>query len=208
MLWANGGVPVLNADDDLISRSRKGEVEAFEALISHYQRQVYTVAYRFMGNHDDASDLAQEAFIRAFYSIKSFRGDSSFKTWIHQIVANVCRDELRKRQRQQTTSLDEPFLTEDGIMTRQTVDWDLSPEQLYEEKEGREYLQKLIDELPPEYRIVLVMREIQDMTYEEIASQLDCSLGTIKSRLSRARKILRDKIINMELSSHEYRQIK
>ncbi|MHB1125718.1 MAG: RNA polymerase sigma factor [Bacillota bacterium] len=199
---------MLNADDDLIARSRKGEEEAFEALVSRYQRQVYTVAYRFMGNHDDASDLAQEAFIRAFYSMKSFRGDSSFKTWIHQIVANVCRDELRKRQRQQTVSLDEPYLTEDGPMARQASGWDLSPEQLYEEKEGSEHLQKLIDELPPEYRMVLVMREIQDMSYEEIASQLDCSLGTVKSRLSRARKILRDKISNVELFSRESRQIK
>jgi RNA polymerase sigma-70 factor (ECF subfamily) len=148
-----------------------------------------------MGNHDDASDLAQEALIRTFSAIKSFRGESSFTTWIYHIVANVCRDELRRRRRYTVSSLDEPVETEDGTVTRQTVDSSTSPEKIYEQKETMAYIQSLINELLPDYRLVLVMREFQQLSYEEIAGELECSLGTVKSRLNRARKILRDRIM-------------
>lgn len=186
---------MLISEEELLNRCRAGDTAAFEQLISRYEKKVYTIAYRFIGNHDDASDLAQEALIKTFTALKTFRGESSFNTWLYHIVANVCRDELRRRKRYTVTSLDEPVVTEDGAVERQTVDYSQSPEKLYEEKETMAYIQKLIAELPLDYRLVLVMREFQSFSYEEIAGKLDCSLGTIKSRLNRARRILRDRIL-------------
>ncbi|NSW92131.1 MAG: sigma-70 family RNA polymerase sigma factor, partial [Firmicutes bacterium] len=94
-------------EQELVTKSRNGDIDAFEELICRYERKVYTVVYRLIGNHEDASDLAQEAFLRAFQSIKHFRGESSFLTWICRIATNVCRDELRKRYTTMTESLDE-----------------------------------------------------------------------------------------------------
>lgn len=197
------------SDDLLVRKSQNGDLEAFEILVSRYERQVYTIAYRFMGNHEDASDLAQEAFIKAFKTISSFRGDASFKTWLYHITANVCRDELRKRQRRPTVSLDEPVDLGDSTLNRQTADWSYCPERVYEVKEEQEFIQSLINSLPGEYRLVLIMRELLDFTYEEIAAHLDCSLGTVKSRLNRGRKYLRERIISgREHISGEKRQIR
>jgi len=184
----------------LIDKSKNGDIEAFGELVSIYEKQVYSIAYRFMGNHDDANDLAQEAFIRAFKGIENFRGDASFKTWLYHIVANVCRDELRRVKRQPTVSLNSPIMTEDGEINREQEDWTFAPEIVYENKEMQELVQRLLNELIPEYRQVLILRELQGFTYDEIAVALDCSLGTVKSRISRGRKVLKDLIIeNREL---------
>ncbi|WP_366924525.1 sigma-70 family RNA polymerase sigma factor [Metallumcola ferriviriculae] len=183
-------------NDRLLERSRAGDVDAFQELINQYEKKIYTIAYRFMGNHEDASDLAQEAMLKAFRSISKFRGEASFKTWLYHITANVCRDELRKRSRRHEVSLDEPLVFDEGEVPKQTADWSGVPEKLYEERELQEYLNGLIQKLTPEYRMVIVMREIQELSYEEIAIKLDCSLGTVKSRLNRARKALKDKIVS------------
>jgi RNA polymerase sigma-70 factor (ECF subfamily) len=185
-------------EQDLIEKSKQGDLEAFEKLVILYEKQIYNVAYRFVGNHEDASDLAQEAFVRAFNSIKSFRGEASLKTWLYHIVANVCRDELRKRKRQPVVSLDAPITTEEGEMYRQQEDWSFAPDRICESKEIQETVQKLLGELIPEYRLVLIMREIQGFTYEEIAAQLGCSLGTVKSRINRARHALKNKIMEKQ----------
>ncbi len=190
-----GGFTVSLADDQFLEKSRAGDVEAFEMLITRYEKKIYTIAYRFMGNHEDASDLAQEAMLKAFRSISKFRGEASFKTWLYHITANVCRDELRKRSKRREVSLDQPLVFAEGEIPKQTADWSAVPEKIYEDKELQEYLGGLIRALTPEYRMVVVMREIQGLSYEEIAMKLDCSLGTVKSRLSRARKALKDKIL-------------
>ncbi len=187
-----------NKEGELIMRSQKGDIEAFEELISLHQQQVFTMAYRFMGNYEDASDLAQEALLRAYKSIDKFRLDASFKTWIYRIVANVCCDEIRRRQRRAEVSLNEPIITEKGEIRREQGDNSRSPENIYLQKEQAEYLQQLISSLAPEYRITLVMRDIQGFSYQEIAEKLGCSLGTVKSRLSRARRVLRDRIVGRE----------
>ncbi|WP_088553777.1 RNA polymerase sigma factor [Calderihabitans maritimus] len=179
-------------DDILVGKSKAGDMGAFEELVRRYEKQVFTVAYRFMGNREDAVELAQEAFLRAFTAIKKFRGQSSFKTWLYHIVANVCRDELRKRQRCREYPVEDPAPLNS---LNQTIGNSFDPVKAYEDKEGQEYIQKAITSLAPEYRMVLVMREFQGFSYEEIAAQLDCSLGTVKSRLSRARKLLRDKLL-------------
>jgi len=181
-------------EEELITRSQNGDMDAFEELVVRYERRVYSVAFRFMGNQEDASDLAQEAFLKAYQAIKNFRQDASFSTWICRIVSNVCRDQLRKAKRTIQTSLDEEVWLEEGTVTKQFKDQGPTTEQVYERKELKEYLQALINNLNPEYRMVVVLRDIQGYSYEEIAEMLDCSLGTVKSRLNRARKVLREQI--------------
>lgn len=181
------------SERELIALCQKGDVEAFEKLVLKYEKQIYTIAYRFMGNHEDACDLAQEALVKAYKYISQFRGEASIKTWLYHIVANVCRDELRKRKRQTTVSLDSPIVNDEGgELLRQTEDWTYAPELIYENKELQELIQKALDHLTPEYKEVLIMREIMGFTYDEIAKELDCSLGTVKSRISRARKAMRN----------------
>ncbi len=193
-------------ENELIKKCQQGDIEAFEKLIASYERKVYTIAYRYMGNREEAEDFAQEAFIKVFRSIKGFRGEASFSTWLYRIVSNVCRDALRKNSRRTEDSLDCAVTTENGEMQREVVDWSMSPEPMFENHELGQFIQSLIDQLTPEYKAVIIMREIQDMSYEEIAKELHCSLGTVKSRLSRARKALRNKIEGTgELSQVYYR---
>lgn len=182
-------------DEKLVRRCQEGNIEAFEELVTRYQQKVYNIAYRMLGNHHDASDLAQEAFIKVFKSIKGFRGNSLFSTWLYHVVTNVCRDELRKRSRYVINSLDEPFMTEDSQLTREVADTADLPDKVVEQRESCRYLQQMIDNLTPEYRIIIIMREIMELSYEEIADILGISLGTVKSRLNRARKSLKNRIL-------------
>ena len=189
------GGHILSLDhQELIRRSQAGDIEAFEQLILAYQKKIYNIAYRMMGNPDDAYDMAQEALVKIFKFIKNYRGEASFSTWIYHITINTCRDELRKKYWQTETSLDQPFEQDDGPLTKEVADFSFLPEAQYEKKELQEYLQNLINALHPEYRMVMVMRENMGLSYEEIAKELNVSLGTVKSRLNRARKSLREKI--------------
>lgn len=184
----------MHPDDDLlVKRSRNGDLDAFEELVKRYEGKVYTVAYRFMGNHADASDLAQDAFIRAYQALPSFRGDASFATWLYRIVSNVCRDEIRKQQRHKKVSLDEVMLQPGGNPSLMAAE--MSPEESAETNEIQYMVQKQLNSLSGDHRLILVMREIQGLSYEEIASSLDCTLGTVKSRLNRARQTLRQKML-------------
>lgn len=183
----------MQADDELlVRRSRGGDPDAFEELVRRYQSKVYTVAFRFMGNHADAGDLAQEAFIRAFQALPTFRGDSSFATWLYRIVSNACRDELRKQQRQKKASLDEMIMQHGGNPSLAAAD--PTPEEYLESIEMRDMVQRYLSELSGDHRLMLVMRDIQGLSYEEIASALDCNVGTVKSRLSRARHALKNRL--------------
>lgn len=188
-------------DELLVERAKRGDVEAFEQLISHHEKTVYNIAYRLTGNHEDASDIAQEAFIRAYSSLADFRGDSSFATWLYRIVNNACLDELRRRKRQKVTYLDQAVEMDDGEVSRQIADTADGPEQALERVELQRAVQESILELDEEYRVVLVMRELQGYSYNEIAEALDLNLGTVKSRLSRARGALKEKFMSLELLS-------
>ncbi|BAF60315.1 DNA-directed RNA polymerase specialized sigma subunit, sigma24 homolog [Pelotomaculum thermopropionicum SI] len=195
------------ADEILVERSQNGDLEAFEMLVRRYENKVYTVAYRFLGNHADASDLAQEAFLRLYQALPRFRGESSFMTWLYRITANACRDELRRRQRNSTVSLD----GENGLEHIQNYSlfsgYIPSPEDTVEKKELNELVQMCLNSISGEHRLILVMREIQGMTYDEISAVMNCSLGTVKSRLSRARRAFREKFNGlkelMELTSRQ-----
>lgn len=184
----------MHQDDDLlVKRSRGGDPDAFEELVKRYEGKVYTITYRFTGNHADAGDLAQDAFIRAYQALGSFRGDASFATWLYRIASNVCRDELRRKQRQKKVSLDE--VLSQGGGNPFLVSADMSPQDCLEKTEIRDLVQRQLTSLPGDQRLILVMREIQGLSYEEIASALDCNLGTVKSRLNRARQALKQKVL-------------
>jgi len=168
-------------------------MEAFEQLVRRYENKVYTVAYRFLGNHADASDLAQDTFLRLYHALPGFRGESSFMTWLYRITANACRDEIRRQQRYHVVSLDnETANSGDHFMSR-VSGMIPSPEEVVERKEFNNMIQQCINGLSDEHRLILVMREVQGLSYEEIADILKCSLGTVKSRLSRARQAFKEK---------------
>ncbi|KUO48976.1 MAG: hypothetical protein APF76_10100 [Desulfitibacter sp. BRH_c19] len=182
-------------DNILVQQVKDGNIASFEMLVARYEKQVYNITYRYTGNRDDAFDLSQEAFLKAYRGIKNFRQESTFKTWVYHIASNVCRDYLRKGKKYIEVSIDESVRGEDGDMEKQFADSNKGPDEVYESKELSEFIQSIIDDLQQEYKEVIVLREIQQLSYEEIAKVLNCSLGTIKSRLNRARKILKEKII-------------
>jgi len=182
-------------DNIIVQQIKEGKTESFEVLVERYQKQVYNIAYRYTGSRDDAYDLSQEAFLKAYRGINNFRQDSSFKTWIYHIVANVCRDYLRKDKKVHKVSIDEPVQSNDGDMEKQLTDNAKGPDEVYESKELSEFIQGIINNLQREYKEVIILREMQQLSYEEIAKVLNCSVGTVKSRLNRARKILKDRII-------------
>ncbi len=186
-------------DELLVERAKRGDVAAFEQLISQYEKKVYNLAYRLTGSHEDASDVAQEAFIRVYNSLPEFRGDSSFATWLYRIVNNVGMDELRKRKRQRVTSLDDTVTVDDGEISRQLADGADGPEQALERVETQRAVQESINSLDEEYRMVVVMCDLQGYSYNEIAETLGINLGTVKSRLHRARQALKEKLGSLEL---------
>lgn len=179
----------------LIQKSQQGDMDAFEQLLLRYEKKVYTIAYKYMGNAEDASDLAQEALIKAYQSIGTFRGESSFATWIGRITANRCLDELRKRKRLQTTSLDEELELEEGSVQKEIASEKDTPEQHTIRQETVQYVQQKLAQMREEYRLVLVLRELEGHSYEDIAEMLNCSLGTVKSRISRARNYLKELVL-------------
>ena len=148
-----------------------------------------------MGNPEDAKDLAQEALIKAYQSIQGFRGESSFGTWIGRITANKCLDELRKRKRLQISSLDDEVELEEGSVKKEIASEKMTPEESVLKEETVQYVQKKLEQMKEEYRIVLILRELEGYSYDEIANFLSCSLGTVKSRISRARNYLKEQIM-------------
>lgn len=185
----------------LIKKCRSGDVEAFEQLISSYERRAYNIALRVMGNEEDAKDMAQEAFIRIYRAIKDFKEQSAFSTWLYRIVTNVCLDEIRKRKKQKLVSLEGNLESIIGDVQVETGTSSGQPEAAYELEEQKRVIMKAIYELSEEYKTAVILRDIQGFSYEEIAAILDCSSGTVKSRISRGRNLLRDKLrIRLELS--------
>lgn len=187
----------------LVKRSKSGDIEAFEQLIFDYQKKAYNIALRIMGNQEDAKDMCQEAFIRIYKSIEGFKEQSSFSTWMYRIVTNVCLDEIRKKKKSEAVSLDGTYETENGEIHFEIASDDDTPEESYVRAEKKSIILKSINELSEEYKTAIVLRDIQGFSYEEIANILCCSIGTVKSRINRARNILKNKLKTaLELSSH------
>ena len=175
----------------IIEQVLAGDNNAFGVLVESYQTRVYNLALRMCGNEDDAFDLSQEAFFRAWRGLSGFQQESSFSTWLFRLTANVCLDWLRAKKRRPTVSL--TTADDDGEETQLDIpDPGKSPEELLMAAEDRAALTKAINALPVEYREILTLRAINDMSYTEIAEVLKLREGTVKSRLSRARLALRN----------------
>ena len=173
----------------IVRRVLEGDVNAFEDLVTEHEKGVYAIAQRMTGNAEDAADMTQETFIKAYNSLSSFRGDSKFSVWLYRIATNVCLDFLRSRSRKPTVSLS--VEDDDGEETQMDIaDESQSPEQLLERGLTRDAVRRGLKSLSPEYRQILLLREIQGLSYEEIAEALALEVGTVKSRIFRARKRL------------------
>lgn len=179
--------PALEA---LIDRARGGDLPSFNSLVSRFQDPVYSLALRMLGSPEAAEDATQEAFIRAWRRIDTFRG-GRFQSWLFTIVANLSRDELRRRGRRPQTSLDAARDDPDRA-SLDPADDGPSPEQVAETGDLRVLLERALAELPDEWREIVVLSDVQDLAYDEIANITGLPLGTVKSRLSRARGRLRD----------------
>ena len=173
----------------IVQRVLQGDVNAFEKLVLEYEKSVYAITQRMTGNAEDAADMTQETFIKAYNSLSSFRGDSKFSVWLYRIATNVCLDFLRSRSRKPTVSLS--VEDDDGEEVELDIaDESQSPERLLERGLTQDAVRRGLDALSPEYRQILLLREIQGLSYEEIADVLTLEVGTVKSRIFRARKRL------------------
>lgn len=175
-------------EQELISRSQRGDLDAFNLLVETHQSQVVNVAYRILGSQASAEDIAQETFISAFQHLATYRG-GSFKGWLLRITTNACYDQLRSTKRQRSTSL-ESLQEEDPSW--QPASGQESPEDFAVRKELSRTISTAFGVLTPDQRATLVLSDIEGLSYEEIAEATGASLGTVKSRLSRARSALRD----------------
>ena len=176
-------------ENQLIQRAARGDAGAFNTLMSAHEKRMYAVALRMCGNPEDAQDCLQEAMLRVYRAIGGFKAQSSFSTWLYRITMNTCLDELRRRKSRPSVSLD--GLVDAGWSP---ADGQESPEQHALRSEARAALEQSIQELPEDMRAAVVLRDIYGYAYDEIALQLNANVGTIKSRISRARERLREKI--------------
>lgn len=174
----------------LIDRCKNGDIGAFDELYTRYEKRVFNCAYHISGNYHDASDITQEAFIRVFHSVQTFRGDANFLTWIYRIVTNVYLDERKKSKAHRQTSLDEFIELDENSVTRQIVDEHPLPMEIVETKERAEIVQEAIAMLPEYQRIIVTLYHVNDLSYDEISDILQLPIGTVKSRLNRARLAL------------------
>lgn len=184
-------MPASATDAALVRQAQQGDLDAFNELLTRYQKKTYNLAFRLMGNHADACDAAQEAMVRIYTRLRDFRGDSLFSTWLFRLVTNTCLDELRRRQRQRVIYSDTPHLSGDGLTAREMAQPGPSLSELAEQKEVQALVHSALGTLSADYRTVIVLRDIQDLSYLEIAQTLGTTVGTIKSRLHRARHALR-----------------
>ena len=179
-------------EEALIKAAQGGDLDSFNCLVMNYQDQVFSHAYRMMGEEEAAADAAQDAFISAFRNLRSFRG-GSFRAWLYRIVTNACYDELRRRKRRPTTSLEPLDDTGEEVESPGWLaDQSDTPEQKIERKELEQAIQHCLDGLPEDFRAVVVMVDVNGLDYIEAAESIGKPVGTVKSRLARARGRLRD----------------
>ena len=176
-------------EQQLVSAARQGDMAAFESLVHLYEKRVFALTLRMCGNREDAAEAAQEAFLAAWQGLAFFRGDSSFSTWLYRLASNACVDLLRRESRHRTAA--GPSL-DDEELNLEVPDAMPSPQDEAERRELREEIERGLAALSPEHREVLVLREIHQLRYDEIAETLDLDVGTVKSRISRGRKQLRN----------------
>ena len=177
-------------EEDLIEKAKAGDVKSFEILIANYKKRAFNIAYRMLGNLEDANDVTQESFLKIYRSIDKFKGKSSFSTWLYSIVNNTCIDFIRKNRKKTTISIDTNY-DEDGYEI-EIADEKNTTESLFEKKEIIRSIHDAINRLNHDQKIVIILRDIQGFSYFEISKILNISEGTVKSRISRGRKNLKN----------------
>jgi RNA polymerase sigma-70 factor, ECF subfamily len=178
----------------LVQAAKAGDVSAFEQLVKRYDRNVFRIAQHITQNREDAEDVVQDAFLKAYENLEQFQGQSKFYTWLVRIAVNEALMKLRRRRPERMVSLDEEVKTEEDSIPREVADWSPNPEQLYSQSELRDILSKTIQGLPPSFRTVFVLRDVEGLSTEETAEALDLSIPAVKSRLLRARLQLRERL--------------
>src|SRR6266571_6771587 len=178
----------------LVQAAKGGDVGAFEDLVKRYDRNVFRIAQHITQNREDAEDVVQDAFLKAYSNLEQFQGQSKFYTWLVRIAVNEALMKLRRRRPERMVSLDEDVKTEEDSVPREVADWSPNPEQLYKQAELKEILSKTIQGLPPSFRTVFVLRDVEGLSTEETAEALELSIPAVKSRLLRARLQLRERL--------------
>jgi RNA polymerase sigma-70 factor, ECF subfamily len=191
-------VPVADKPNDdeleLVNRARQGDTASFSTLLRRYEGKIFRLAMNITQNREDAEDVLQESFLKAYEHLDQFMGNSKFYTWIVRIAVNQALMKLRKRRSDRAVSLDEQIDTGEDTVVREIAAWDPDPEQRYSREELHTILTDVIDELAPIYRTVFTLRDVDGLSTEETAEALDLSVPAVKSRLLRARLQLRDKL--------------
>jgi RNA polymerase sigma-70 factor (ECF subfamily) len=186
----------------LVEDARRGEAGAFRELVSRYQRRAYAVALGIVHDSDDARDICQDAFLKAYKGLATFEGDSQFFTWLYRIVTNLCIDHLRKK-RGERVEFDETHPQDaaddaTGIAPQRTG---FDPQRALADRELRSHIRKALDQLSPAHRAVLVLREVEGLSYQEMADLQGCSIGTIMSRLFHARKKMQKMLLDYKAAA-------
>jgi len=181
-------------DVALVASARGGDVHAFETLVNKYDRQIFRIAQHITQNKEDAQDVVQDAFLKAYEKLDQFQGNSKFYTWLVRIAVNESLMRLRKRRTGKMVSIDDDIETEEGSVPRDLADWSPNPEQNYGQAELAEILRKTIQGLPHGFRIVFVLRDVDGLSTEETAETLGLSVPAVKSRLLRSRLQLRERL--------------
>ncbi len=181
-------------ESSYVAKARQGDLQAFNELVSHYERKIFRLAKHITQNDEDAEDVLQEAFLKAFEHLGNFHGQSKFYTWLVRIAVNESLMKLRKRKGDRTVPLDEPLDTGEDTVVREIAVWDEDPEQKYSREELGAILDEAVQSLRPAFRTVFVLRDIEELSTEETADALGISVPAVKSRLLRARLQLREKL--------------
>lgn len=185
----------LDADYEIVLRCQKGDVEAFEEIVRKYQKKMFNISYRMIGDYNEASEVVQDAFVSAYKGMKRFKGKSRFSTWLYTIVINLSKNRLKQiktRSYHEQFSIDDPVDTDDGQVKIEPASSDLPVLEKLEKREIEQKVQGCINSLESEFREVIVLRDMQGFSYEEIGAMLKIAEGTVKSRLHRAREAVKN----------------
>src|SRR5579884_4568609 len=181
-------------ESQLLTRAREGDRTAFSELVSRYQSKIYRLAKHITQNDEDAEDVLQETFLKAYEHLEGFQGNSKFYTWIVRIAVNEALMKLRKRRGDRTVPLDQPVDTGEEMVAREIAVWEDNPEERYSREEMQDILDRAVQGLKPDFRTVFILRDIEELSTEETAEALGISVPAVKSRLLRARLALREKL--------------
>jgi RNA polymerase sigma-70 factor, ECF subfamily len=179
-------------DEELVARASAGEVDAFNQLVTRWERPIYALAYRTLGREEDARDVVQEAFLRAYRGLRGFKGEAKFSSWLYRITLNLCRDWIRRERRaplvQVPEGVDPVDLADERVAPQESV------EELVARREMSDAVAKAMAELPEEQRTAIMLKEYHGLTFQEIADMLDCPLSTVKTRLYQGLSVLRRRL--------------